>query len=134
VKEAPVVVVFDGVCVLCSGWTSYLLRRDHDRKFRFATTQSDAGRNLLEAHGINPADPSTFLLLRNGRGYTASDALIQMFMVLGGVWRAAALGRVVPRIARDLLYRVLARNRYRWFGRRSTCYAPAASDRDRFLS
>lgn len=131
--EGTPVVVFDGTCVLCSGWTSYLLRRDRKGLFRFATTQSAAGRELLRAHGVSPDNPSTFLLLHDGRAYTASDAVMQMFELTGGAWRLAKLARALPKRPRDALYDLVARNRYRWFGRRDTCFMPAPSQRERFL-
>lgn len=131
--EGTPVVVFDGTCVLCSGWTSCLLRRDRSGLFRFATTQSEAGRELLRVHGVSPDNPSTFLLLYAGGAYTASDAVIQMFELTGGAWRLVKLARVFPKRPRDALYDLVARNRYRWFGRRDTCFVPAPSQRDRFL-
>jgi predicted DCC family thiol-disulfide oxidoreductase YuxK len=131
--DAHAIIVFDGTCVLCSGWTAYLLRRDRARRFRFATTQSGAGRSLLRSHGISAENPSTFLLLHSGRAYVASDAVIHMFALIGGPWRAAAVAQVIPKRVRDSLYAFVARNRYRWFGRRASCFVPLPSDRDRFL-
>jgi predicted DCC family thiol-disulfide oxidoreductase YuxK len=84
--------------------------------------QSEAGRSLLSAHGIDPDDPASFLVLDGPQVLTQSDAVIRVIAALGGAWRCAHAARVVPRRWRDGLYRVLARNRYRWFGRRETCY------------
>lgn len=127
------VVVFDGTCVLCSSWVTFLLRHAEHGRFRFSTTQSAAGRALLEAHGVDADNPSTFLFLEGGRAYTESDAVIRMLRAFGGAWRVAALGRVLPRRIRDAVYRWVARNRYRWFGRRQHCFFPSAADRDLFL-
>ena len=127
------IVVFDGVCVLCSGWVGFLLRHDRARQFRFAAMQGEAGRGLLDAHGLDPDDPMSFLLLDASGARTDSDAIIAVLARLGGAWRGACLLRVVPRQLRDSLYRRLARNRYRWFGRRDACHLPSATERDRFL-
>ena len=130
---APLVIVFDGSCVLCSSWVAFLLRHAERGRFRFAVTQSPAGRKLLEANGVNADNPGTFLLVDAGQAYTQSDAAIRMLRALRGAWRAAALARVVPRPMRDAIYRWVARNRYRWFGRREQCFVPSAADRHLFL-
>ena len=132
-SEPSPVVVFDGTCVLCSSWVTFLLRYAEHGRFRFSTTQSVAGRGLLEAHGVDADNPGTFLFLEGEHAYTESDAVIRMLRTLGGAWHAAAVGRVLPRKMRDALYRWVARNRYPWFGRRQRCFVPSASDRDLFL-
>jgi predicted DCC family thiol-disulfide oxidoreductase YuxK len=86
--------------------------------------QSDTGRALLSASGIDPDDPMTFLVIDRGRRLTESDAAIQVVTELGGVWKLIGIVRIIPRGWRDALYRLLARNRYRWFGKRATCYLP----------
>ena len=128
------IVVFDGVCVLCSGWVRFLLRRDRARRFRFAAMQDAAGRRLLAAHGLDPDDPMSFLLLDASGARTDSDAIIAVLVHLGGPWHAARALRLLPRWLRDRLYRALARNRYRWFGRRDACCLPPDDERDRFLT
>jgi len=118
------VIVFDGICHVCSGWIRFLGRHRIDPPFRLLPMQSAAGRALLVQFGIDPEDPATFLVLDRGRQLTESDATIHMIATLGGLWRIARLARIVPRRWRDAAYRLLARNRYRWFGRRGTCYLP----------
>ena len=86
--------------------------------------QSEEGRTLLAEHGIDPEDPATFLVLDRGRPFTQSDGAIRIIVALGGVWKVFEAARVIPKPWRDSLYRLLARNRYRWFGRRDTCYLP----------
>lgn len=127
------IVVFDGVCALCSGWVDFLLRRDPRSQFRFAAMQGETGRGLLAAHGLDPDDPMSFLLLDARGARTGSDAIVAVLCRLGGVWRLAALLRLLPRSLRDALYRMLARNRYRWFGRKAACHLPAPGERHRFL-
>ena len=127
------VVVFDGICHLCSGWVQFLLRHDRARRYSFAAMQGAAGRQLMREHGIDPADPSSFLLVREGRAETDSGAVISVVTGLGGVWRSAALLRLVPKALRDPAYRWIARHRYRLLGRRAACYLPAPADAARFL-
>jgi predicted DCC family thiol-disulfide oxidoreductase YuxK len=133
-SDARAVIVFDGVCVLCNGWVQFLLRHDRARRYRFAAMQSASGRRLLLAHGLDPDDPVSFLLVEQDRAWRDTDALRQVLGGLGGAWRIAHLLRWVPRGVRDPLYRLLARNRYRWFGRHDRCYLPAVDEQDRFLS
>jgi predicted DCC family thiol-disulfide oxidoreductase YuxK len=127
------IVVFDGVCVLCSGWVGFLLRHDRARQFRFAAMQGAAGRRLLDAHGLDPDDPVSFLLLDASGARTDSDAIIAVLARLDGAWRAARVLSWLPRGLRDPLYRGLARNRYRWFGKNDACHLPGEAERDRFL-
>lgn len=129
------VLVFDGVCVLCSHWVAFVLRHDRRGLYKFAAMQAVTGRELLTRHGIDPDDPKSFLLLEAGRGYTDTDAIVRVLKSFGGAWRAlAALLRLVPRFVRDPMYRSLARNRYRLFGRRDVCMTPSPQSADRFLS
>ena len=118
------VVVFDGICHVCSGWVRFLERHRIEPPFKLLPMQSEEGRTLLAEHGIDPEDPATFLVLDRGRPFTQSDGAIRIIVALGGVWRVFEAARVIPKPWRDSLYRLLARNRYRWFGRRDTCYLP----------
>ena len=88
---------------------------------------------MLE-HSLSPDDPTTFLVLADGRCLQQSDAVLAIAEDLGGPWRALArVARWIPRVARDAAYRFVARHRLHWFGRRATCYLPSAADRSRFL-
>lgn len=127
------VVVFDGVCALCSGWVRFLLRRDRRAVFRFAAMQDRVGHDLLLAHGIDPADPVSFLLVDGGTAWHDSDGVIEVLRRLGGPWQAVVALRVVPRGLRDAVYRLLARNRYRIAGRREVCMLPPPGTGGRFL-
>lgn len=129
----PATVVFDGVCVLCSGGVRFLLPRDRAGRFRFAAMQSETGRRLLAEHGLDPGDPVSFLLLEGGRAYTDSSAALRILVLLGGWWRLVGALYAVPRFLRDAVYCFVARRRYRWFGRRDACFAPAADMAHRFL-
>jgi predicted DCC family thiol-disulfide oxidoreductase YuxK len=127
-------LVFDGVCVLCSAWVQFVLDRDRRREFSFAAMQGATGRALLQRHGIDPDDPVTFLLLDGGKAYMDTDAALRVIERFGLFWRCfARTCHLIPSPLRNSLYRLIARNRYRLFGRRETCVVPAAADAHRFL-
>jgi predicted DCC family thiol-disulfide oxidoreductase YuxK len=129
------IIVFDGICLLCSAWVRFVLKRDSRREFQFAAMQSDSGRALLIQNGINPNDPVTFLLLDGDSAYTDTDAALRIVSRLGFGWQvlAAVIG-IIPRGLRNACYRWIARNRYRFFGQRDACLLPSANEADRFLN
>jgi predicted DCC family thiol-disulfide oxidoreductase YuxK len=118
------ILVYDGHCYVCTGWVRFFERHPVEPAFRLVPMQTPSGRELLRRHGIDPDDPSTFLVLDGDKAYTASDAVIHIVTAAGGAARLFQCARIVPRPWRDALYDALARNRYRWFGRRATCYLP----------
>ena len=133
-NESGPILVFDGDCVLCSRSVAFVLRHDRDKRYRFATTQSATGRDLLLAHGLDPQNPTSVLLIEHATTVTQSAAMLRVLAGFGGGWRVlGACLHIIPRFLRDPLYRWVARHRYRWFGRRDTCYLPAAQDAKRFL-
>lgn len=131
--EGAAIIVFDGTCVVCNGWVDFLLRHDARGRYRFAAMQGTNGRLLLEAHGLDPDDPSSFLLLDEAGAHRDTDAIVRVIAGLGGAWRGVQIARMLPGTWRDAAYRMLARNRYRWFGRREACRVPAPHEAARFL-
>jgi predicted DCC family thiol-disulfide oxidoreductase YuxK len=127
------IVVFDGVCVACNRSVDFLLRHDRARRYRFAAMQSPAGHALMARHGIDPADPASFLLIEGGDAFRDSEGVVRVLAGLGGAWRCARFALWVPRALRDALYRWFARHRFRWFGRRDACRVPTAEEAERFL-
>jgi predicted DCC family thiol-disulfide oxidoreductase YuxK len=134
VTDTGGIVVFDGTCVLCNGGTRFIVRHDKQGRIRYAAAQTERGRAILRDNGADPDDPRTFVLLADGRAYKESDAVIRVLTLLGGLWRAAAVLRVIPKAWRDALYRLIARNRYNWFGRRSLCLVSEPAAAERFLT
>ena len=118
------VVVFDGICHVCSGWVRFMERHRIEPPFKLIPMQTEDGKSLLAAHGIDANDPATFLVLDGGKPFTHSDGAVHIIAALGGLWSVVKVARVIPKSWRDSLYRLLARNRYRWFGQRRTCYLP----------
>ena len=131
--SAGPVILFDALCILCSANARFILKHDRGARFRLASIQSPAGAALCRRFGLDPADPETLLLVEGARALRNSDAVLAIWSGLGWPWRAAAALRMVPRVLRDPLYRWVARNRYRLFGRRETCWVPSAADRERLL-
>jgi len=95
--------------------------------------QDRVGHDLLVRHGIDPADPVSFLLVDGDAAWHDSGGVIEVLRRLGGAWRVAGVLRIMPRVLRDRAYRLLARNRYRMFGRNAVCLVPPADMRERFL-
>lgn len=128
------VIVFDGICVMCSAWVKFVLRHDTKRIYRLLHAQSELGTALYRHYGLNPIDYETNLLIENGRAYDRSTGSIRMCAGLGLPWSLAVVLRIFPRGLRDAVYEFVARNRYRWFGQTETCYLPDEADKARFLS
>jgi len=133
VASDEAVVLFDGVCNLCNGLVAFLIPRDPGGRLRFAALQSDAGQELLTRHGLPTEGFDSFVLVERGQLYTKSDAAIRVAELLGWPYRAARIGRVLPRGLRDFLYDIVATNRYEWFGRKDQCMVPDEDVSDRFL-
>jgi predicted DCC family thiol-disulfide oxidoreductase YuxK len=132
-EDGPV-IVFDGVCLLCSRWVDFILRHDRDGRFRLAAMQGNHGRGLLAAHGLSADNPVSFLLVQDGCGYTDTDAIVRVLREFGWGWMfVSGLLRTVPGFLRDPAYRWIARHRYRLFGRREQCRLPDAAYAARFL-
>jgi len=132
------IVLYDGVCGLCNQLVQFLLKRDKHDQLRYASLQSDFASKILVRHGLNPKDLDTVCVVINyeetdERVLTRSTAILNVIKNLGGIWKVAALGQVVPRPIRDLLYEMVARNRYRMFGKYETCMLPEPRHRAKFL-
>ncbi len=128
------VVIFDGHCVLCSRSAQFVLRHDRRGAFRLLAAQTPLGHALYVHYGLDPQDYRSMILIADGLAWLKSEAIIRIAQGLGLPWSLAATLRVLPRALRDRLYDVLARNRFRVFGRRATCYRPAPREADRFLA
>lgn len=116
-------ILFDGVCVLCDGWARFVTQRDTARRFRFVPLQSEHGRALAARFGLDPADPDTAFAVADGRAHFELDMVPVVLGALPG-WRWVRATRLLPAWLRARLYRLIARNRYRWFGKIETCELP----------
>jgi predicted DCC family thiol-disulfide oxidoreductase YuxK len=127
------IVLFDGVCNLCSGSVQFILRRDPAGTFRFASLQSDLAQRLLTERGLDPKALDSVVVVDGDRFYRESDAALRVARDLKGAWKALTVFRLIPRPIRDWAYRLIARNRYSWFGKAETCWLPTPELRERFL-
>jgi predicted DCC family thiol-disulfide oxidoreductase YuxK len=127
------IVLFDGVCNLCTGSVLFILRRDPEERYRFASLQSEQGSALAREYAIPAGELTSVVLIEGGRAYQRSDAALRIARRLSGGWPALWLLRFVPRAIRDAVYDLVARNRYRWFGRQESCMIPTPELRARFL-
>lgn len=127
------IIVFDGHCVMCSGWANFVLRHDRAAKYRLLPAQTPLGRALYIHYGLDPDNYQTNILVADGLAWFRSEGSIRMFEGLGFPWRIAAMARLLPLRVRDWMYEAVARNRLRLLGRRDTCFLSAAAYADRFL-
>jgi len=132
------IVLYDGVCGLCNRLVQFLLKRDKRDRLRYAALQSDFAAKVLKRHGLDPKDLDTVHVVMNyeeadERVLVRSTAVVEAVKELGGVWKIAALGKIVPRPLRDLAYKFVAQNRYRVFGKFQTCMLPEPRHRAKFL-
>jgi len=126
------VILFDGVCIFCSRWVRFVAARDTAARFRFTTIQSAYGARLAQAVGIDASDPDTNAVIHGGVARFKSDGALTVLSLLPG-WSLVRVLFVVPRPLRDAVYNLVAKNRYRIFGKYDACIVPDASLRARVL-
>jgi len=132
------IVLYDGVCGLCNHLVQFLLKRDKRNRFRFASLQSEFAQAAMIRHGVDPHDLDTVYVVKDHNQpaetlLARSDAILYMLKQLGGIWSVARVGRVLPQTLRDAIYKIVARNRYRVFGKHESCMLPEPQHRARFL-
>lgn len=127
------IVIFDGVCNLCNWSVRFIIERDSRSVFKFASVQSAIGEKLLREYAIPFTEPKSVILLKNGQIHEKSSAALEIAAELDGFWRVLVILRLIPRPVRDFIYNWIARNRYRWFGKREVCMVPTTDQKARFL-
>lgn len=127
------ILLFDGVCNLCNGFVQFVILRDPKAVFRFAPLQSKIGQQLASQAGFPIDELSTVILYDQGTFYTHSDVALEVVRRLPGLWSLLYGLNVIPKSIRDNIYNWVARNRYRWFGKRESCMVPTPEIRARFL-
>ena len=128
------IIVFDGDCALCSGTVQFILRHDRGGKYRFLPAQSGVGAAIYSHYGLSPTVFETIILIKDGVALFKAEGSLQMISGLGFPWALVNVFRVLPRRWRDWGYDMIATNRFRWFGRRATCFVPSPSYAGRFLA
>lgn len=127
-------VLFDGICNFCNGSVNFLIRQDKKNALMFAPLQSAAAQALLQQSGLHHQAPDSFILIEGQKAYLRSTAALRLIPYLPWYWQWARIFWIVPSFTRDAVYNLIARNHYRWFGKKETCMVPDEAVRSRFLS
>ena len=131
---ASSIIFFDGVCNLCNRFVRFVIKQDKDSKFKFCSLQSDIAKKVLSDYQLNSLDLKSVVLIVNQKIYTKSDATLKILQILGGIWGAAGVFFIFPKVIRNAIYNFVAQNRYRWFGKSATCMLPTQETQNRFLT
>lgn len=126
-------ILFDGVCNVCNGFVTFILPRDRRNQFQFGSLQSHTAAEVLRDFPLAPRDVSTVILIEDGKLFTRSTAVLRIARKLGGLWSLAYPFIVIPPFIRDGLYDLVARHRYRLFGKRDACMIPKPEWKDKFV-
>jgi predicted DCC family thiol-disulfide oxidoreductase YuxK len=128
------VILFDGVCNLCNGSVLFIIKRDPRSQFYFAALQSDFGNEQLKNFGLPATELNSVLLIKGGTLYQKSNAALEIAKHLSGLWPVLYIFKIIPPFLRDGVYTWIARNRYRWFGKKDACMIPTPELKSRFLA
>jgi len=126
------ILLFDGVCNFCNDSVNFIIRHDHDKKFKFAPLQSDFGIEMRKKYRIAD-DIDSVVLIENEQAFMHSTAALRILKKLGGIYSLTYIFVIVPAFIRDLVYKTFAKNRYRLFGKKDMCMMPTPDVRERFL-
>ncbi|MEO6612091.1 MAG: thiol-disulfide oxidoreductase DCC family protein [Chitinophagaceae bacterium] len=128
------VILFDGVCNFCNYWVNFAIKRDKKKRLRFTALQGDTAARLLPQYSINPTALSSVIFIDKDKAWTQSSAAIRICKHLDGGWKLFYGLIILPKLFRDFFYNIIARNRYKWFGKKETCMIPTPELKERFLS
>ena len=132
-NEDHALVLFDGICNFCSGSVLFIIRRDPKGYFRFAALQTESGIMLMKKHNINLTKTDSIILIENNKVYYRSSAALRIARKLKGGWKLFYAAMIIPPFIRNFFYDLVARNRYRWFGKRDHCFVPDQNVKGRFI-
>ena len=127
------VILFDGICIFCNFWVNFAIKHDPQKRIKFAPFQSNAGQLLLSQNNIAIESINSVILIENGKVFTQSSAAFRVCKYLSGIWKIFYGLLIIPKFLRDFFYNIIARNRYRLFGKKETCMVPTQELRERFL-
>jgi predicted DCC family thiol-disulfide oxidoreductase YuxK len=133
-QEDKLIVLFDGVCNLCNSAVQFIIKHDHKKKFKFASLQSEIGQQFSRSLNLPVGNFGTFILIKNNKPHLRSSGALLVLKELGGIYILPYALIIIPRSIRDFFYNVIARNRYKWFGKRNSCMVPSPELSSRFLS
>ncbi|MCS4436503.1 thiol-disulfide oxidoreductase DCC family protein [Aquiflexum gelatinilyticum] len=127
------IILFDGVCNLCNSAVDFVIRRDKNDRFKFGALQDNATKSILKDYKINEGYIDSIILLRGNEVFYKSKAALEITKNLGGFWPILYVFNIVPSVIRDPIYDWIAKNRYKWFGKKQTCRIPNSMEREKFL-
>lgn len=131
--HAKEIIVFDGICNLCNFSVQFIIKRDKNKRFKFVSAQSDIGTAILEKYNFSVENLRTLLLIKEGNVFIKSSAILEIIKTFGGIWSLCSIFSILPEWIRDFMYDLVAKNRYRFFGKRDSCMMPSEDIRSRFL-
>lgn len=132
-KTDQPIIIFDGVCNLCEYSVQFIVRHDSQARFKFVSAQSERGKVLQRIYGVDTLQDGTVILLKGDHVYVKSDAAVEIAKDLDGLWRFLYYVKFILKPARDFIYSIISKNRYRWFGKKNECLLPDNNIKERFL-
>ena len=128
------IILFDGVCNLCNSAVQFVIQHDKKDVFRFVALQSDLGQEILKHIGINPINIDSIILYEPGIAYYyKSSAALQIAKNLDGIWHYGTIFRIIPTGISNQIYDYVAKNRYKWYGKKESCMIPSSELESKFL-
>lgn len=127
------IILFDGICNFCNSSVNFIIDRDYKNRFRFAPLQSGSGKELLEKFNLDADNLKTIILIEDGRYFTKTTAVLRIAKKLRGFWKFFYVFIIIPPFIRNIFYNIIARYRYRWFGKKETCRIPTSEEKTKFL-
>lgn len=131
--ETSKIILFDGVCNLCNSSVQKVIKNDSKNIFKFASLQSDFGQRFLNENQLNSEEFDSIILIDGDQFYTSSDAALRIGKELKGIYKISSFLLWIPKFIRDGVYRIISKNRYRWFGKQNTCWIPTKELQDKFI-
>lgn len=128
------IVLFDGVCNLCNGSVLFIIKRDSQSRLKFASLQSDYGAEQMKRFNLPSSSLNSVLLIKSGQLFQKSNAALEIARMLDGIWPGMYAFKIVPLFIRDFIYDWIAKNRYRWFGKKEACMIPTPEMKARFIN
>jgi predicted DCC family thiol-disulfide oxidoreductase YuxK len=133
IQENPI-ILFDGICNLCNSSVQFVLKHDKQKLFRFASLQSEAGQALLKKYHLPKTNFNSFVLIKNAKPFLKSTAALMVAKELAGIIKTLYIFIIVPAFIRNAVYNIIAKNRYKWFGKQESCMMPTPDLQSRFLN
>jgi predicted DCC family thiol-disulfide oxidoreductase YuxK len=134
ISSDKIILLFDGVCNLCNGLVQFIVKRDPDIKFQFASLQSPLALQLIEKFKLNNESLDSLIVIHDGVARVESDAALYILRNMPLPWKLFSVGYIFPKFFRNAIYRWVARNRYTLLGKRESCILPSPEDKHRFLA